>query len=134
MKKSYQAGNILHLSLLTGSLLFLSGCHDSGPAATAEIDLPTVELSVMLPEVLTDGSIRIHSDQLVQHIGTKGVFILSSRNQARFRMVKTGKKKGDSISITSGLKGQEQILTGPYDSVVDGSPVQLRKEQLRIKQ
>ena len=34
----------------------------------------------------------------------------------------------DSVSISSGLKGNEQILTGPYESVYDGSPVQLTKE------
>jgi hypothetical protein len=43
-------------------------------------------------------------------------------------MVKAGKNNGDLVSISSGLTGNEQILTGPYESIYDGSPVKLTKE------
>jgi hypothetical protein len=121
---------VLHVLLLTGSILILASCHAPNPAATPELDLPIVEQSVKAAEVLPDGSIRINSKQLVQHIGTDGVFILSADKRARFRMVKLGKKSGERITISSGLTGKEQILTGPYDSVFDGSPVRVVVKQI----
>ena len=115
-------------TLLAGSVLIISGCHNSGPAATPEVALPVIEQSAITAEILADGSILLPRDTIVEHIGTKGVFILSADNQARFRMVKAGKQNGDSVSISSGLKGNEQILTGSFESVYDGSPVRLTKE------
>lgn len=118
---------VLHSILLTGSVLILAGCHGSHQDATAERELPPIEQAVMAPEVLADGSIRIDSAQLIKHIGTDGVFILSADKRARFRMVKAGKKAGNKITVSSGLTGNEMILTGPYDSVYDGSPVHVKK-------
>ena len=119
---------LLQSALLAASALMVAGCHNSGPAATPEQTLPVVEQSVITAGILADGSIQIPGNTIVEHIGTKGVFILSADNQARFRMVKAGKKNGNSVSISSGLTGNEQILTGPYESVYDGSPVRLTNE------
>lgn len=118
---------VLQFTLLTGSILILAGCHGSHQDATAEHDLPQIEQAVVAPDVLADGSIRIDSAQLVKHIGTDGVFILSANKRARFRMVKAGKKAGNKITVSSGLTGKELILTGPYDSVYDGSPVRVKE-------
>jgi len=115
-------------------LLFLAACHAPQPEATPELDLPPVERSIKAAEILPDGSVQINSKQLVKHIGTVGVFILSAYKHARFRMVKAGKKKGQCITINSGLTGKEQILDGPYDSVFDGSPVNVVETQMRTKQ
>jgi len=127
MKTKNKLKPVLHFVLLTGSILMLAGCHGSHQEATAELELPRIEQAVTVPEVLADGSIRINSALLVQHIGTEGVFILSTDKRARFRMVKAGKKSGKKIIISSGLTGEEQILTGPFDSVLDGSPVNVKK-------
>ena len=128
MKHIKALNNFVKSTMLAGSVLMIAGCHNSGPAATPEVALPVIEQSAITAEILADGSILIPVNTIVEHIGTKGVFILSAENQARFRMVKAGKVKGDSVSISSGLKGNEQILTGPYESVYDGSPVRLTKE------
>jgi len=127
MKTINKLKPVLRFVLLTGSILIIAGCHGSHQAATAELELPLIEQAVMAPEVLADGSIRISSALLVQHTGTDGVFILSADKRARFRMVKAGKKSSNKIIISSGLMGKEQILTGPYDSVFDGSPVRVKK-------
>ena len=127
MKTINKLKPVLHFALLTGSILILAGCHGSHQEATAALELPLIEQAVIAPEVLADGSIRISSALLVQHIGTDGVFILSADKRARFRMVKAGKKSSNKIIISSGLTGKEQILTGPYDSVFDGSPVRVKK-------
>lgn len=128
MKNKKIPKSILPSALLAGSVLIISGCHNSGPAASPELALPVTEQSAITTEILADGSILVPRKTIVDHIGTKGVFILSADNQARFRMVKAGKQIGDSVSISSGLKGNEQILTGPFESVYDGSPVRLTKE------
>ncbi|MGB5223974.1 MAG: hypothetical protein WBN49_02265 [Arenicellales bacterium] len=128
MKDKKWLNSFLQSALLTGSALMLAGCHNSGPAATPEVALPVIQQSVIPAEILDDGSILIPADTIVKHIGTAGVFILSDDNQARFRMVKAGKNNGDLVSISSGLTGNEQILTGPYESIYDGSPVKLTKE------
>ena len=128
MKNKKVPNSFLLSTLLAGSVLIISGCHNSAPAATPEVALPVIEQSAITAEILADGSILVPRDTIVDHIGTKGVFILSADNQARFRMVKAGKQNGDSVSISSGLKGNERILTGPFDSVYDGSQVLLTKE------
>ncbi|MEA1889792.1 MAG: hypothetical protein U9N50_08450 [Pseudomonadota bacterium] len=127
MKTINKLKPVFHFVLLTGSILMLAGCHGSHQQATAELELPVIGQSVIAPEVLADGSVSISPALLVQHIGTDGVFILSTDNRARFRMVKAGKKRGKEIIISSGLTGMEQILSGPYDSVFDGSPVRVKQ-------
>lgn len=128
MKKIYAMKTYLKFALLATGALVIAGCHNSGPAASPELVLPVVEQGAITAEILADGSVLIPEDTIVEHIGTKGVFILSKDNMARFRMVKAGKESGDSVSISSGLVGGEQILTGPYENLFDGSPVQLTKE------
>lgn len=128
MKNKKVPNSFLLSTLLAGSVLIISGCHNPAPAATPEVALPVIQQSAVTAEIDADGSILVPRDTIVEHIGTKGVFILSADNKARFRMVKAGKQNGDSVSISSGLKGNEQILTGPFESVYDGSPVRLTKE------
>ena len=133
MKSRNKLKTVLHFLLLTVSALFIAACHAPHSEATPELSLPPVALSTSNAEIHADGSVRIHISQLVKHIGTDGVFILSADNRARFRMVKAGKIKGDSVTISSGLTGNEEILNGPYDSVFDGSPVHVVETQTRTK-
>lgn len=128
MKERNLYASILQPFSLAASAFILSGCHGSGPAASPPVDLPMIDHRTTTAEILSDGSVQIASDQVVEHIGTKGVFVLSANNLARFRMVKAGKQNGSSITISSGLTGKEQILTGPFESVYDGSPVRLMND------
>lgn len=128
MKEGNRNVLILLPFFLSAVALILSGCHGSAPAASPAVDLPVVDQRASTAEILADGSIQIASDQLVEHIGIKGVFVLSANNLARFRMVKAGKQNGSLITISSGLIGNEQILTGPFESLYDGSPVRLMND------
>ena len=112
------------LIIYLAASILISGCHGTPPEATTEIQLPEIKQAVISPEVLPDGSLRIPRATVVEHIGTTGIFVLSEDNKARFRMIKTGKSSADWIMITSGLTGRESILSGPFESVFDGSPVQ----------
>jgi len=108
----------LYALLLSGIML------NSGHAEpTSDHDQTILQRSTLTPQRMPDGSIRIEQKHLTLHIGTPGVFILSENNRARFRMVKAGKSIGRSVEIISGLSGNEKILSGPYDSLFDGSPV-----------
>ncbi len=119
---------ILSAALL-GSIFTVN--YASQADSIAREELSVLEIATLTPNTLPDGSIWIARHQLVLHIGTPGVFILSADNRARFRMVKTGKTAGQSIEISSGLSGKEKIITGPFETVFDGSPIREIKLQLR---
>lgn len=59
----------------------------------------------------------------VERAGIPGVFVLHE-GLARFRMVKAGRAKGETIEILSGLHGTETLVLGDLQDVRDGSPVQ----------
>ena len=50
------------------------------------------------------------------------MFVLE-KNEARFRMVRSGKKNVDKVEILSGLFGNETLLVGGLEAVHDGSPI-----------
>ncbi len=125
--------SVLTLFLISG-LFLIAGCSNEQTPSSPAVNLPLLQRSVVSPQLMPDGSIQIDRKLLVEHIGTSGVFILSSSNRARFRMLKTGKTNQQMIAVTSGLTGDEKILAGPYKSVFDGSPVQPVEQKLRKKQ
>jgi hypothetical protein len=107
------------------ALLGLSACTETQVTPAPVQQLPVVELKIMKPRSNTNNQFMVLQEQYVQHIGTPGVFVLSADNTARFRMAKSGKSDGSWIEITSGLTGEEDVLLGPLDTVVDGSPVRV---------
>jgi hypothetical protein len=114
------------LSLLLAGVLSLTGCHEA-PVASPAIDRPLVERKVTQLTGRVGAPIRIPLDARVMLAGTPGVFVLSN-HQARFRMVKAGKRYGNKIEIISGLQGDEALVMPPYDGVYDGSPVKPASE------
>jgi hypothetical protein len=126
MKNTIKLKSIFQFIFLMASVFTLSACHAPPPAASEDLSHPPIERIVNIPQVTEDGSVIINKGLLVQHIGTEGVFILSAESRARFRMVKAGKRDGEWVTISSGLMGKESILSGPYDSVFDGSPVSVK--------
>lgn len=106
--------------LITAATMLLSSCHDA-PQVTPVIDRPLVERDVTSVEKNSRGNVLIPAAARVNLAGTPGVFVLK-KNQARFRMIKTGKQQGTRIEVSSGLAGNERIIMGPYDDIYDGSP------------
>ena len=106
--------------LVIAATMLLASCHDA-PHVTAAIDRPLVERDVTTVEKNSRGNVLIPAAARVNLAGTPGVFILQN-NQARFRMIKTGKQQGTRIEVSSGLVGNERIIMGPYDDIYDGSP------------
>ncbi len=120
-------------SIILGSILILPGYNGGYADSSVNTGYPPL-VSTVSPKIIPDGSIRIAREQFIKHIGTPGVFILSPENRARFRMLKAGKIYGQSIEIISGLSGDEKILTAPFGSLFDGSPVRINDNQARTKQ
>jgi RND family efflux transporter MFP subunit len=59
------------------------------------------------------------------------VAIAKSNNTAELVPVTLGRDFGDSAEITTGLTGQEQIISNPPDSIIDGERLNVQTEKQR---
>lgn len=115
----------------------IAGCEQetpTAPAAPSPMERPVTILDVRG----TKARVLIPSAALTERGGIPGVFVLqdpapfppSARDadgkplrEARFRMVKTGKRVGNRVEILSGLAGDETLVLGNLSDVRDGSSV-----------
>lgn len=111
---------IILLSILAVAALLLTGCDKKAaePVPLAALERPTLLLDAKTGRVLVPQAV------LVERGGIPGVFVLTDKNQARFRMVRTGKSVNGRAEILSGLIGSETLVTGDLRDVHDGSPIQ----------
>lgn len=112
----------ISLIVFSSSLLFNAGlvnAVDTKANTTAAIARPMIKISAASAG---DLSISIPRAALLVRNGISGVFVLE-KNEARFRMVRSGKKNADKVAILSGLFGNETLLVGGLEAVHDGSPV-----------
>ena len=124
MRTSHFPRHLVVLSIAI-AMLGLSACKDSQVKPAPFQQLPLAELQIMKPRIIANNQVMVMQQQYVTHIGTPGVFVLAADNTARFRMARAGKTDGQWIEITSGLSGDEDVLLGPLDTIVDGSPVRV---------
>ncbi|MDH5387362.1 MAG: hypothetical protein OEY06_02805 [Gammaproteobacteria bacterium] len=111
-----------HLNMLIALLVFNANfvsAEDSMANTSPAIARPVVKISAASAG---DLSISIPRAALLVRNGISGVFVLE-KNEARFRMVRSGKKDADKVDILSGLFGNETLLVGGLEAVHDGSPV-----------
>ena len=111
----------LLVSVLAVVMLLLAGCDKKNtvaPSVPAALQRPLLSLEPKAGRVLVPHS------ALVERSGVPGVFVLSGENQARFRMVRTGKRINGQIEILSGLHGNETLVSGELGDVHDGSTIQ----------
>lgn len=110
------------LSVLAVVTLLLAGCEKKA----VEPSMPTALQRPVLSLELKAGRVLVPHPVLVERSGVPGVFVLSAENQARFRMVRTGKRINGQTEILSGLSGNETLVTGELGNVHDGSTIQKR--------
>jgi len=106
-------------SVVAVAALLLAGCGEKAalPVPVAALERPVLTLDAQAGRVLVPEAL------LVERGGVPGVFVLSAENQARFRMVRTGKTVNNRVEVLSGLRGGETLVTGDLRDVHDGSPV-----------
>ncbi len=99
--------------------LLFAGCGKKAaePVPAAVLERPTRTLDAKAGRILAPQSL------LIERGGVPGVFVLNDENQARFRMVRTGKTVNTQIEILSGLDGSETLVSGDLRDVHDGSPI-----------
>ena len=112
---------LIRVSVFVLAGLLLAGCDKkvAPPAPLTALTRPVLTLDAQAGRVLVPQAL------LVERGGVPGVFVLSAENQARFRMVRTGKTVNGRIEILSGLSGSESLVTGDLRDVHDGSPVKI---------
>lgn len=108
------------VSVLMLASLLLAGCGEKAapPAPVAALPRP-----LLTPDAQA-GRVLVPQAALVERGGIPGVFVLNADNQARFRMVRTGKNLNGRVEILSGLSGSETLVAGDLQDVHDGSPIQ----------
>ena len=63
-----------------------------------------------------------------------GVFVVSSDNHARLRLVQTGIDYGSQVEIVAGVDAGEPVVVQPPVSLVDGAPVRTAKTSARANE
>jgi hypothetical protein len=111
-------------SLITTVLagLLLAGCvHEAGeptPFAPRDaVERPLAEAQVR------DGRVRVPAAAIVQRWDMPHVFVLEE-GKARVRLVEPGKDRGRYREVLAGLDGDETLVVGDLEEVVDGTPIQ----------
>jgi len=110
---------LIRVSVFVLAGLLLAGCDKKAaqPAPLTALTRPVLTLDAQA------GRLLVPQSALVERGGVPGVFVLSEENQARFRMVRTGKNLNDRVEILSGLSGSETLVVGDLHDVQDGSPI-----------
>jgi len=111
-------GRVL-LATVIGTLAGCTAEHAAAPApARTTLTRPVQALAAGHP-------VRIPRAALVERAGVPGVFVLAG-GEARFRMVREGRRHGDQVVILAGLRGDETLVLGDLGTVHDGSPITAR--------
>lgn len=99
-------------------VITLLGCADKvapPPPASASVPRPVLKVETRAGRLLVPTSV------IVERGGVPGVFVLTPQEQARFRMIRSGKIVNGRVEILSGLDGNETLVGGELRDVHDGS-------------
>ncbi|WP_298137193.1 hypothetical protein [Acidiferrobacter sp.] len=114
--------------LALGAMLVLAACARRPPPPTPPAVRPPVTCATIRLRTPADldahGDVVIPRDVVVSLGGLPGVFILSPRGRARFRLIKIGATTAQTAQILSGLDGHETLIRPPrHGGIYDGTPV-----------
>jgi RND family efflux transporter MFP subunit len=83
----------------------------------ARVQIPTGQAKTLLAD----------SRAVVRHGQLTGLYLVDADNTARFRLIRIGKKYGDSVEVLSGLKAGDRYVLEPAPELQDGSRVEIAK-------
>jgi RND family efflux transporter MFP subunit len=91
--------------------------------------LPGMYAQVKFILTRTQNVVVISADSLV--VNSQGVraVVIGPNNRVRYVPVTVGRDLGPDVEIITGLKGGEQVISNPPDTLVDGQEVQLLSDQ-----
>lgn len=87
--------------------------------------LPGMYAQVKFTVPRTQNVVVISADSLVVNSQGTRVVVMSPDKRVRYVPVSVGRDLGPDVEILSGLKGGEQVISNPPDSLVDGQEVAL---------
>jgi hypothetical protein len=70
-------------------------------------------------------ALRVPASAVVQRGQMELIFVVND-NQARLRLVKTGKRLGDEVELVSGVEAGEKIVAEGAVGLMDGQPVEAK--------
>lgn len=108
-------------------LLLLTACSHSPPPPSAAPTLVARHCPLLALHAAS-APIRVPVAALAQEGGLPGVFVLA-HGRARFRVVRTGRRTGNSVQILSGLTGNETLVLGNLRALHDGTPIHMHIAQ-----
>jgi len=82
-----------------------------GLFATAHIELPAAQASVMVPAAV------------VRNEGGVFKLFVAKNDRAEARIVQVGREAGGSVEILRGVRTGERVVVRPADGLADGSPI-----------
>ena len=91
--------------------------------------LPGMYAQVKFSVPRTRSVVVVSADSLVANSQGTRVVIVGQDNRARYVPVTVGRDLGAEVEILSGLKGGEQVISNPPDTLADGQQVQLQGEK-----
>ena len=103
----------------------LVACSDPPAKPVIPLDTQVRPALTLRAEIAEHGALRIPRRAVIERTGVIGVYVLSPKSEARFRMVKVGRLRGDDIEILSGLHGTETLVLGDLTSIHDGTPIKV---------
>ena len=108
------------------AMLLLAACAHKPPPAPPAARPPVTRATLRLhapADLDAHGDVVIPKDAIIHQGGLPGVFVLSPRGRARFRLIKIGAIGPRVAQILSGLRGNETLVLPPFRGVYDGSPI-----------
>ncbi len=104
-------------------LALLTACHAEAPS-TPFHKLASVHAEIVPVAQGDSNQLWVPDRVLTLRGGVPGVFV-ALNGEARFQMVKPGRREAARTQILSGLSGGEKLLGGDLKNFYDGSPLAL---------
>lgn len=94
-------------------------------SAQAETSDAQDNIKIVSSYIFSEYKPEVPNDSLIVRAGIPGVFVVY-KNQARFRMVRTGKSQKRFTSILSGLKNNDAVIRDP-SALFDGQDIKVQQ-------
>jgi len=113
----------------------IPSANPSSRSFTIKIALPTTSAlmpgmfgRLQLPRSNSQG-ILIPTQALIRRGQLEGIYVVDANQQATLRWIKTGKRQGEQLEVTSGLVAGERVILSNLSELTDGQPIEIREQK-----